>query len=238
MNILELIKERQSLRMPFDAERAIPKKDLNQILKAASWAPTAHNMQNYEIIVIDDKKILRRIGEIKSKISEVFLKENYQRLSYSKEELLKKKTGILAANFPKLWQTPEGIEKAIKKSEPSALANTINDSQTIIILVYDARKRAPASEGDFLGILSLGTVMENMWITATSLGIGFQIMSVFSSETIEKEIKKILEIPEYLKIAFAVRLGYPVTKSFKYLRVRRNVEDFTYQNKFGNKYLV
>lgn len=114
----------------------------------------------------------------------------------------------------------------------------IKNSPAVLIVVYDTRKRAPASEGDFLGIMSLGCVMENMWIMATSLGIGFQIMSVFGAEAIEKEIKQILNIPEYLKIAFASRLGYPSSEGSKYLRVRRNVEDFTHHNKFSSKYLI
>ncbi len=37
-----------------------------------------------------------------------------------------------------------------------------------------------------------------------------------------------------LKIAFAVRLGYPLSAPPMYLRVRREVEDFTYHNRFGN----
>jgi hypothetical protein len=32
--------------------------------------------------------------------------------------------------------------------------------------VYDNRKRAPASEGDALGLISLGCVLENMRLTA------------------------------------------------------------------------
>jgi nitroreductase len=238
MDILNLIKERRSSRVSFDAKRPIPKQDLIQILEAGVWAPTAHNMQNYEIIVIDDKNLLEKIGNIKSKISEAFLKENFQQLSFSEEEFLKKRVGILATRFPDSWQTLEGIEKVIKTGKSSPLSSTINDSPTILIVLYDTRKRAPASEGDFLGIISLGTVMENMWIMADFLGIGFQIMSVFSGETVAKEIKQILNIPEYLKIAFAVRLGYPFTKSFKYLRVRRNIEDFVNHNKFGNKYHI
>jgi nitroreductase len=238
MDILKLIKERNSSRIPFDAKRRIPKQDLIQILEAGVWAPTAHNMQNYEIIVLDNIKVLTKIGNIKSKISEAFLKENYHQLSFSEEEFLKKRVGILATRFPEPWQTLEGIEKVIKTGRPSSLSNTINDSPTVLIVLYDTRKRAPASEGDFLGIISLGTVMENMWIMAASLGIGFQIMSVFSGETIAKEIKQILNIPEYMKIAFAVRLGYPITKKIKYLRVRRNVRDFAFHNKFGNKYIV
>jgi nitroreductase len=237
-DILKLIEERQSSRAPFDAKHPIARKDLIQILEAGSWAPTAHNMQNFEIIVIDDKKLLEKIGNIKSQISEVFLKENYQQLSFSVEEFLRKKFGLLGTNFPVSWRNPEELEKIASNSSPSSLSNTIKNSPAVLIVVYDTRKRAPASEGDFLGIMSLGCVMENMWIMATSLGIGFQIMSVFGAEAIEKEIKQILNIPEYLKIAFASRLGYPSSKGSKYLRVRRNVEDFTHHNKFGSKYLI
>jgi len=105
----------------------------------------------------------------------------------------------------------------------------------MLIVVYDTRKRAPASEGDFLGIMSLGCVMENMWLMSNSLGIGFHLMSALSGDPVEKEVKGILNIPEYLKIAFTCRLGYPLSSTSKYLRVRRNIEDFTHYNKFGNK---
>jgi len=79
----------------------------------------------------------------------------------------------------------------------------------VMIVVYDTRKRAPASVGDFLGIMSLGCVMQNMWLTAETLGVGMQIMSVFSSQQVETELRKILSIPDYIDIAFACRLGYP-----------------------------
>jgi len=65
-DILKLIEERQSSRVLFDAKHPIARKDLIQILEAGSWAPTAHNMQNFEIIVIDDKKLLEKIGNLKS----------------------------------------------------------------------------------------------------------------------------------------------------------------------------
>ena len=90
--ILKIIQERQSARAPFDPNRPISKEDLKQILEAARWTPTAHNMQNFEVILVDDKEVLEKIGNIKSRISEEFLRENYEQLSFSKEELLKKKT--------------------------------------------------------------------------------------------------------------------------------------------------
>jgi len=77
--------------------------------------------------------------------------------------------------------------------------------------------------------------LENMWLTARSLGIGFHVFSVLGDAPVEKEAKKILNIPGRLKIAFALRLGYPVPRPAKYLRVRRDVRDFTHINRFGSK---
>ncbi len=232
--VQRIIQERQSARVPFDPNQKVSKEDLRQILDAGRWAPTAHNMQNFDVIVVDDKEILEIIGNVKSRISEVFLRENYEQLSFSKEELLKKKTGILGAMFPPAWVDPSKMAEVARKSEPMPLTQSIRGSPCLLIVVYDPQKRAPASEGDVLGFISLGCVMENMWLMAQSLGISLQILSAFAAPPVEKELKKILGIPEQLKIAYSCRLGYP-TGASKYLRVRRDIEDFAYYNKFGNK---
>lgn len=235
-DILTLIRERQSARGLFDSERAIAKEDLMQILEAARWTPTAHNMQNFEIIVVDDKKLLEAIGNIKSSISDTFIRENYQQLSFSEEELLKKKVGLLAAMFPPAWRAPHTKpDKATHDEMASRFGTAIKTCPALLIVVYDPRTRAPASEGDFLGIISLGCAMENMWLMASSLGIGCHVMSALSADPVEKEIQKLLSIPQYLKIAFSFRLGYPLSASTKYLRVRREADDFTHHNRFGSK---
>lgn len=90
-DVLKVIRERHSSRVPFDSNRLPSKEDLRKILEAARWTPTAHNMQNFDIVIVDDKKILDEIGNIKSDISEEFLRENYQQLSSSEEELCKRR---------------------------------------------------------------------------------------------------------------------------------------------------
>lgn len=232
--ILKIIQERHSSRVPFDREHPPAKQDLLQILEAARWAPTAHNMQNFEIIAVDDKDRLDKLGNIKFRISEDFLRENYQQLSFSEEELIQKKVGILGTMFPPSWRTPGDWSKVAHESEPYTLDQTIMGSPTLLIVTYDARKRAPASEGDVLGFISIGCVMENMWLVAQALGIEFQIISVFRGDSVEQEVKKILKIPEYMRIAYAVRLGYPVSKPPKLLRVRRDVSELAHYNRFGN----
>ena len=232
--ILKIIEERQSSRVPFDPNKPISKENLSRILEAARWTPTAHNMQNFDIIVVDDGAVLERIGNIKSCISEEFLRENYEQLSFSKEELFKKKTGILGTTFPPNWVDPKKIAQAAEKSEPMPLTQSIRGSPTLLIVVYDSRNRAPASHGDVLGFISLGCLLENMWLLAQSLGISLHVLSAFSAPPVETEIKKLLGVPEYMKIAYTCRLGYPHGAS-KYLRVRRDIEDFTHKNQYGNK---
>lgn len=228
--ILKIIQERQSARTAFDPQRQVRNEDLLQILEAGRWAPTAHNMQNFEIVVVDDPDLVAAIGRIKYQIQKTFLRENYRQLSFSKTELIAKKTGILATMFPPSWTTPgASVNHAV------SLSSTIQGSPALLIVLYDTKKRAPASKGDVLGVMSLGCMMENMWLMAQSLGIGFQVMSVFSAKPVEPKLKGLLGVPAHWKIAFACRLGYTLPACGKYVRVRREVEDFTHHNLFSNR---
>ncbi len=119
-DVLKLIQERQSDRIPFDPERPVAKQDLRQVLEAGRWAPTAHNMQNFEIAVVDDKKLLEAIGNVKRPTSDTFIEENYQQLSFSEEELLRKKVGLWLLCSPRpgelqeLNRTKPAIEKRFR----------------------------------------------------------------------------------------------------------------------------
>ncbi|MDP2645800.1 MAG: nitroreductase family protein [Desulfobacterales bacterium] len=229
-DILNLIRNRKSLRVPFDPDRPVAREDLLKILEAARWSPTAHNMQNFEIIVVDDPEILQAIGNIKRPISETFIRENYPHLSFSEEELSKKKTGLLATMFPPSWRNPDFRLTQTDEKETASLQRPMPESPALLVVVYDPGKRAPASEGDFLGIISLGCALENMWLMAESLGIGLHIVSSLGSAP---EVKTILRIPHDLIIAFSCRFGYPVSRPAKHLQVRRDVKDFAHHNRFG-----
>ena len=51
-------------------------------------------------------------------------------------------------------------------AEPVPLSVSLQDSPCLLLVLYDTRKRAPASERDVLGFISIGCVMENMWLMA------------------------------------------------------------------------
>ncbi|HUH70407.1 MAG TPA: nitroreductase family protein [Mycobacterium sp.] len=229
--MLKVIEERHSVRVPFDQTRAIAQGDLLQILEAARWSPTAHNMQNFEIVVVDDQKLLDEVGTIQIQLSKEFLREHWQLLSFSEEELRHKEVGLLASMLPP-WM--RDLAQKEKVGEAISLRSLMPGCPVLLIVLYDATKRAPASEGDVLGMMSLGCVLQNMWLMAHSLGVGFQALSVLSAPSAEQAVKDLLAVPGHMKVGFAVRLGYPVM-SLPYLRVRREVAEFTHRNHFGNK---
>ncbi len=223
-DLMTIIQQRYSERETFDSDRQVTTADIKKILEASRFAPTSHNMQNFEIVVVDDEPVLKRLGNLSAFPSPEFIRENFEQLSMTEEELAIKKVGILATQFPPTWRDKAQLETAIRERPSLNLGMLINGAPTILILLYDTRRRAPASPGDMLGAVSLGCVTENMWLMAQSLDIGFQILSMFGSP-VQKEVKKILEIPDHMGVLFAIRLGYPFERS-KPLRVRRTLDRF------------
>lgn len=234
--IAEVIRNRHSTRGAFDCSRPITKPQLKAILEAAQWAPTPTNMQNFEIVIVDEAEQLEAIGKIPAQMSERFLRENYEQLSSSEAELRIKKTGMLASAFPKQWTDPEAWNpEADARSQLTFLGRSVLETPLLLVVVYDGNKRAPGSDGDPLGLMGLGCMMENMWLTAEELGIGMHVLTVFSDSPVEEDVKKTLHIPPHMKIAFACTLGYPAETSRGYVRVRRDIEDFIHHNRFGRR---
>jgi nitroreductase len=231
-----LIQERHSVRGLYDPGRPVSMTDLAQILDAGRWAPTAHNMQNFEVIVVDDRKLLKELASIERSVSQEFVRENYQQLSFSEEELRRKKVGLLGTMFPAFMRTPGGKpDSAEAERMASFQSRLVQTSPALLVVTYDPARRAPASEGDFLGIMSLGCVMQNMWLMASSLGIALHILSSFSAGEVEGEVKRLLGIPEKLRVAFTARLGYPIETPAPTARVRRDVGDFSHRNRYGDR---
>lgn len=234
--LLALIRRRHSSRGEFNPDRNIAKPILARILEAARWAPTPNNMQNFQIVVVDDPETLTLISALSAEMSEAYLKENYALLSANEAELRVKKTGTLAGIYPRAWVDPEAWNPTSDyRSQLTYLGKTLLQPKVLFVVLYDSEARAPGSDGDTLGFMGLGCVMENMWLTAESLGVGMHILTVFADSQVEAEMRTVLKIEPQMKIAFACGLGYPADPSVEYLRVRRDLEDFVHHNAFRQK---
>ncbi len=237
--LLKVIRDRHTTREPFDANRQIARPELKMILDAARWAPTPNNMQNFEILLVDDKEQLEAIAKIPADMSEYFLRDNYEQLSSTEDELRIKKVGMLASTCPKAWTNPEAWSPdSDYRSQLTFLGRSVQETPVLLVVFYDGSKHAPGEAKDFTGHMGLGCVMENMWLMSESLGIGFHVLTVFSDGQVEKQVRDVLHIPPQMKIAFACALGYPKDPSVSSTRVRRDIEDFVHHNLFGAKDIV
>jgi nitroreductase len=234
--LLKLILNRHTTRGAFDANRPIAKPDLKMILDAARWAPTPNNMQNFQIMVVDQREPLEAIGKIPAEMSEAFLRENHAQLSFTEDELRIKKKGMLAETFPKAWTDPEAWNPTSDlRSQLTFLGRSVQETPLLLVVLYDGGEHTPGEEKDLPGHMGLGCVMENMWLMSESLGIGFHVLTVFGNGQVEKQVRSVLHIPPHMKIAFACALGYPREPSENTPRVRREIEDFVHHNRFGVK---
>ncbi len=235
-SLLALIRKRHSSRGEFDPDRRISKPILARILEAARWAPTPNNMQNFQIVVVDDSRTLTLIGALSAEMSEAYLKENFALLSTSEADLRVRKIGTLAGIYPRAWVDPEAWDPSSDyRSQLTYLGKTLLQPTVLFVVLYDAESRAPGSEGDTLGFMGLGCVMENMWLTAESLGVGMHILTVFDDSHVESEVRRVLKIEPQMKIAFACGLGYPADPTVEYVRVRRDLDDLVHHNTFRQK---
>jgi len=224
-----LIETRHSARIPFDPAWRVSEHELAQIVDAARWAPTAHNMQNFRLVVVDDPRLLDELGRIRAPVSPVFIAENYRQLSWSLEELEQRRVGLLASSFPASWWTSDPARAPANASR--VLSELIAGAPIVIVVIFDSAQRAPASEGDVLGMISLGCVLENMWLTAQVLKLDVQVVSAFAGEAVESEVKPVLGIPPAWRIAYALRLGHARTPTLS-PRVRRDPATFVDRNRF------
>lgn len=224
-----LIESRRSSRVPFDPAWTVSEDEVAQIVEAARWAPTAHNMQNFRLVAVDDLRTLNALGRIRTAISPEFIAENYRQLSWSVEELERRGVGLLATSFPPSWWTPDPARAPADASR--LLEDVIAGAPLLMVVVFDATQRAPASEGDRLGMISLGCVLENMWLTAQAMKLDVQIVSALAEPSAAPAVKDILGIPSPWQIAYALRIGHAITRS-PAPRVRRDATIVVGHNRF------
>lgn len=251
----DLVRRRPSEREASDPREPLSEQDVEAILDSARWAPAAHDMQHLDIVVVDRRETLRAIARVDAVPTVSLVKENAAQLSWREEELMARGTGLLGTMFPPSWwpdggrpaRRELGVEHATGATEgadgtggvadaPRAprgvLGEVVWDSPMVLVVLYDPSVRAQASDGDFLGIVSLGCVLENMWLTATSLGIGMQMMSMSGGPDVERDVRALLGVPHRLRIAFACRLGYADAVLASPRRGRRPHEHSVHWNRY------
>ena len=243
MDFQELVKYRRSSRWIFSTKKQIPDEDLKKILEAARFAPTPHNRQPFEIVLVKDKEVIKKISEIKFRLGmdEV---EGHAFWTRSIEELKTVGIGVQEDVLPKFVLDLKDHPELVDDDEfwdrtMSMYALLMQASSVLMFLFYDPTIPGIGPLKNVWGMLSVGAVMQNIWLAANDLGVS---VHVASGQTItidaKRKIFEILNVPKKYKLMILFRLGYEKKFGRYGTPYRRKIEDFVHLNRFSNKCLI
>jgi len=252
MNTFDAICEFRMYRGHLDS-RPLEEDHLHRIIGAARWAPSGHNSQPWEFVVVDDPDLIQRIAEITTRIFDQFLASgshllqwanNYHPwLRWSREELESRGDGAFAQGWNRNdWEELASLtdEAAIRewmiamfgsRGRPSKVIST---APCLIFTLLNSERKIPDYSSDMLALTSAGAAMQNLRLAAYELGIAVHEQSLlYDLPETREAMCELLRIPGRYKIVGAMRLGYraKVAKS-GFTHVRRPVTEIMRRNGF------
>ncbi|MDE3075722.1 MAG: nitroreductase family protein [Chloroflexota bacterium] len=176
---IELVKRRTSHRGGYRKDAEVSEEDIEFILEAARWAPSAGNSQPWQFIVIRDPATRKAIidlakKQLKEKIEMEWVTRHTRRVGSD--------TGFIHA---------------------PVLILVVGDPRTIE--AYPVRTRLDKWQSHYYS--SLANAVLNMMLAATALGLGSQWLSDVASPYFATMLKALLGIPDPLQVYHLMPIG-------------------------------
>ncbi|MBK8984122.1 MAG: nitroreductase family protein [Ignavibacteria bacterium] len=258
MDLFDAIKNRRTANSRF-ADKNISEEHIELLIRMASHSPSHFNSQPWRFIIIDDKEIIKKIAVIAGdSMTELmddgrFWKQYRKYFRFSEEEMEKTKDGIHIDHLPAFLKPfaksifSEAGGKVISKFKVSRILG--NDEEKLvssspllfaIILTKDEYKKEELS--GFYSVISMGAVIQTLWLVTTSVGMGMQFISTPGEIPVKwKALSDILNVNDDYELMAVFRMGYTdpeikrPTIDWKSSQ-RKEPDELAFRNKFGGKY--
>jgi nitroreductase/NAD-dependent dihydropyrimidine dehydrogenase PreA subunit len=209
--VLELVRSRRSKRRY--KKQAVERNVIEKVLEAARFAPSGHNQQTTEFIVVQDEKIIHEIG----RLTAASLKSLGQAFRYWIGRMMmrlmlgRRGAETLAELAPEL----EGIADLFN----SGTDWIVNEAPVLLFFCAD-------SAGGY-GSENANLAVQNAALAAEVLGLGCYYSGfVRMASDRSDRIAKLISLPETHKIYGTLAMGYPRLKYKKW--VERNPAKVTW----------
>ena len=262
LNVYKAITQRRSYRGTFQ-ERPIDKADMDRIIEAARWTPSPFNVQPWELVFIKDqngKDILANMTEqaiMKQFKDTKFLNENSQWMRLNEEEWTEQGDGVLLTdhvNLPKLIQnapdkfTQNILSVMLKNTKPLSfmgyiglgkmpareIATQVRESPVLLLITMNNRRQPPGEGATRWMWLSIGMLIQNILLAATSINIGVQFVSApVETQRDRTQIQQHFSIPDHLEVMTLLRMGYMKAEDSN--SVRLEPAEFVHYEKYTSK---
>ncbi len=178
------------------------------ILEAAGKAPSGGNSQPWEFILISDSDV-KRFRDVVVQGLETYAEVNLR--------------------IPK-----EAISEFLSSSNPVAKLAQETDKVPVLILACLNTKRAKRLTDEWAWLeeqanwASVFPAVQNLLLSARALGLGTAV-SIFPLFRMD-DLKRLLQLPDYVKPGILVYVGYPTSRFTE--PKRSPIENFIHENKW------
>jgi nitroreductase/NAD-dependent dihydropyrimidine dehydrogenase PreA subunit len=200
--VLELMRSRRSKRLFKDTP--VEREVLEKVLEAARFAPSQHNDQSTEFVVIQDKKIIH-------KMTAVTAEEIGKLAGYTKNPIgrfmMRRSLGRRGAETVfELTPEMEGLVSLFQ----SGTDWIVRDAPVLVLFCAD-------SAGGSYANVNANLALHNAALAAEALGLGcFYAGFVVHAGERDDRIAKLISLPETHMIYGALAMGYPRLKFKKW----------------------
>jgi nitroreductase len=184
----------------------VPKEAIDKIIEAATKAPNGGNKQPWEFIVITDRDLITKVGQI-----------------------------YRDAWLGALGTTPPPNESPVYRSA-RYLAHHMPEAPAMILACVDhTRGSTPYTLGEPIVrgryASSIWLAVQNLFLAARALGLGTRLTTAHLRR--EEEIMALLSIPEHVETVALIPLGYPQGNFGSTSRLP--AREVTSYNRYGNR---
>lgn len=225
MDLFEAIVNRKTANSRF-AERKVSEEHIELLIKMSSHCPSHFNSQPWRFIAITDEKIIGSIAKIAGDSmmqlmdNGRFWKQYRKYFRFSEKEMKRTNDGIHIDHLPAALKPfvrtifSETGGKVMAKFKVPRILGTDEEKLVasspllfVICLTKDEYKKEDLS--GFYSVISLGAVIQTLWLVTTAVGMGMQFIST-PGEIPEKwnEISGMLNIPVNFEMCAIFRMGY------------------------------
>lgn len=173
MNNLDFIYKRHSVRKFKDQN--VPMKDIKELIRAATYAPSGKNLQNWHFVVVRNRKKIEEMAKI-------IERKNAELANYAENEEIKK-SFTKYVKYHTVFRNAPVVILVYAGPYPATGLELLKAKGASNEEICDLLKPAP-------GIQNIGAAMENLLLAAANMGYGGCWMTGpnYASKEIEKFI--------------------------------------------------
>jgi nitroreductase len=225
MDLLEAIRKRKTTNTPFLPDK-ISHEHKRLLIEAASRAPSHFNSQPWRFVIVEDKQRIQKIADIagdsmKNLMEDGSFVARYRRyFRFSEKETTNAGSGIYIDNVPAMLRPmvkmvfSEQVGSLLGKLGAANILGgdqrkIVNGAPMLLAITLDKHEFKPGELSGLYASITLGAVIQTLWLVTTANNIGMQFISTPLEVPANKNrIIDLLKIPAEHDLVAIFRMGY------------------------------